>query len=246
MVKVRVNAPPTRWLPATTILYWMTFSLFGMVSELFKLHCPEPWYCSPSLAQGLANWNNMSISDRPKKLVNLIKFYITDEIDIGSYENPGESQDVPETNTLLEKTQGVKISLPVANSSTSSSSSSSSSSTFTVGKVSPVTNNKNSSATTTTLSVVTTKSQHDPEAAKTKAASRPKQGGVAPKRKASANLSTSGSESGDDPVLDDKTGEEVGKNLHIAHKKNKQEKRAAKKQNALIKFPSADSGIPQT
>ena len=240
MMKITVPTPQTRYNAAQTIVYWMPFALFGETADLFVVGGSDPWYCSSNLTHGLMHWNNpskLSVSAKPKKLVELIKFQINDDIDIGSEEDPdaeeSEESEAEGGATILAKSNALKVGLPNApinassslsmsmassNSPSMGSSSSSSSSVLSFSgqpaKVSPLAKNA-----TTTLAMPS-KPMEDPKKKTSK--QDPKKNTETKKRQ----REVSDSDSEDDQDLEDEEAEDVAKALNQANRQNKKEKRA--------------------
>ena len=87
MMKVTVKAPANRFTDAQTVSYWLPYSQFGETKDLFVKGQSDPWYCASNLSVGLANWNNeskLSSSAKPAKLISLIEFHMSEDIDIGN------------------------------------------------------------------------------------------------------------------------------------------------------------------
>ena len=240
MMKITVPTPQTRYNAAQTIVYWMPFALFGETADLYVVGASDPWYCSSTMTHGLMNRNNpskLSASAKPKKLVELIKFQINDDIDIGGDEDQdsedSEAELSEDVGTILSKTNALKVGLtnaPIASSSSSmgsssspsmgssSSSSSSSSSTLSFSgqpaKVSPLAKNA-----TTTLAMPS-KPMEDPKKKTSK--QDPKKNTETKKRQ----REVSDSDFDDDQDLEDEEAEDVAKALNQVNRQNKKEKRA--------------------
>ena len=265
MMKITVPTPQNRYNAAQTIVYWMPFALFGETPDLFVVGGADPWYCSSTMTHGLMHWNNtskLSVSAKPKKLVEFIKFHINDDIDIGDnddQDSEDSESELENLGTILAKTNALKVGLtnaPIDSSSPSmgsssspslggsSSSGSSSSSTLSFSgqpaKISPLGKNATTTLATSSKPIEEPKkknSQQDPKKNK-------------PTRKRSREEDDSDSDADQD--LEDDEAEDVAKALNQASRQNKKEKRAKKaadkNKNALVKPNKSieGSGIPPT
>ena len=251
-MKVTVKAPANKFTDAQTVLYWLPYSQFGESKDLFVKGQSDPWYCASNLSCGLANWNNeskLSSSAKPAKLVSLIEFHISEDIDIGNIEvvesgsEPEQESILTEARRLPTSLSGTSSSLGVSSSNTlfgaSSSSSSpsfgvsssSSSSSSSSGAILPPARNSPAAANTTTTLAMT--SQAGDEVNKTipsKAAKGAKQTKAVERK----NKVVSSSSEDLDPALDDDGAEHVAKELGKAYRKNRQAKKEAKKNKVAV------------
>ena len=251
MMKVTVKAPANKYTDAQTVLYWLPYSQFGETKDLFVKGQSDPWYCASNLSVGLSNWNNeskLSSSAKPAKLISLIEFHMSEDIDIGNVEvvesgsEPEQESMLTEARRLPTSLSGTSSSLGVSSSNTlfgaSSSSSSpsfgvsssSSSSSSSSGAILPPARNSPAAANTTTTLAMT--SQAGDEVNKTIPSKAAKGANQTKADKRKKKVVSSSSE--DDPELDDDGAEHVAKELGKAYRKNRKAKKEAKKNKVAV------------